>query len=69
MVEVVHRSCCSRAASRRPPLILAIFSIRIGHSEAFFIVGMKSIVRIVVLQLIVIQIVILLVVVLIIVIS
>jgi hypothetical protein len=58
MVEVIHGSCCSRATSRRPPLILAIFSIRVGYGKAFFVVRVEPIVGIV-LQLVGIQIVIL----------
>lgn len=56
---MIHRSCCSRAASRGPPLILAVFSIRIGYSEAFFIIRVESVIGIIVLQLVDIQIVVL----------
>ena len=52
IIQVVHGSCCSRTAGWGPPLILAVFAIRIGNSKALFVIRVETIVRIVFLRLV-----------------
>ena len=52
IVQVVHGSCCSRTAGWGPPLILAVFAIRVGNSKALLVIRVETIVRIVFLSLI-----------------
>lgn len=62
---MVHGSCCSRTAGWGPPLILAVFAIRVGNSKALLVIRVETIVRIVFLSLIFIFLIIVLIVILI----
>jgi hypothetical protein len=52
IIQVVHGSCCSRAAGWSPPFVLAVFAIGVGNRKALFVVRVETVVRIFLLSLV-----------------
>jgi hypothetical protein len=52
IVQVVHRSCCSRTARGSPPFVLAVFAVGVGDRKAFLVVRVETIIRVVFLSLV-----------------